>query len=51
MGGFAVGSEGNDTGTYCYFYGTIKEIIGRKVSDTSGNEAAIYNYLKTKYGL
>ena len=51
MGGFTVGSEGNDTGTYCYFIGTIKEIIGRKVSDASSNETVLYNYLKTKYSL
>ena len=51
MGGFTVGSEGNDSGTYCYFNGTIKEIIVRKISDASGDETAIYNYLKAKYSL
>jgi hypothetical protein len=52
MGGFTVGREGTTgVGDYCWFNGTIKEIIIRKVSDTSGDETAIYNYLKTKYSL
>jgi hypothetical protein len=29
----------------------VKEFIARRVVDSSTDEAAIYNYLKTKYGL
>jgi hypothetical protein len=29
----------------------VKECIVRKIADTSPNEAAIYAYLKAKYGL
>ena len=47
MGGLTLASYG--TGQYGNVQ--IKEIIMRKVSDSSGNETAIYNYLKNKYGL
>ena len=49
MGGFTLGK----IGTAALYYGNIqvKEIIIRKVSDTSDDEATLYNYLKSKYSL
>jgi hypothetical protein len=48
MGGFTLGSN-----QYQEAWSNIqvKEIIIRKVSDSTADEAAIYNYLKDKYGL
>ena len=48
MGGFSIGAQ--------LAYGTpshiqVKEVIVRKVSEASTNDAAIYAYLKAKYGL
>lgn len=48
MGGFALGSRSQDDGPS---YVQVKEIILRDVSDSSGDETLIYNYLKAKYGL
>jgi hypothetical protein len=48
LGGFTFG--GNVGGGN---YGNIeaKEIIIRKIADSAPDQTAIYNYLKTKYGL
>ena len=48
MGGFTLASIATGSG-YCNI--EVKEIIIRKVADTTPDEAAIYNYLKSKYGL
>lgn len=48
MGGLYLG-RGKSAGTYTNIQ--VKEIILRNVADDSTNETAIYNYLKTKYGL
>jgi hypothetical protein len=48
MAGFILGAEGNITS---YSNIQVKEIICRNVSDSSGDEAAIYAYLKAKHGL
>ena len=48
MDGFTLGASGN-LGVFCN--GQYKEIIIRKVADSSGDETDIYNYLKTKYSL
>ena len=46
--GFTLAAETNFSGKGNFKF---KEIILRNVADTSGDETAIYNYLKTKYGL
>jgi hypothetical protein len=50
MGGITLCSQGSNpivsNGNFQF-----KEMIFRKVSDNTTNETAIYNYLKTKYGL
>lgn len=48
-GGFTLAARGTLTGIFANI--EVKEIILRKVADTSGDEAAIYNYLKSKYSL
>ena len=49
MNGFCLGKIGSET---LYFSNiNVKEIIVRAKADTSGDEAAIYNYLSTKYGI
>jgi hypothetical protein len=48
MGGFTLGSRA--VGLY-YSNIHVKEIIIRKIADTSGDETAIYNYLAAKYGI
>lgn len=51
----AVGDAGGFTlgGTPSGFYANIevKEVIIRKIADTTENDAIIYNYLKSKHGL
>lgn len=49
MDGFVLGS--NAAGNAQYGNILVKEIIIRTVVDSAENEALIYNYLKTKYGL
>lgn len=49
MGGFTLGACG--TGGVYFSNIQVKEIILRNVADTSDDEAAIYDYLKTKYSL
>ncbi len=48
MGGFTLGANGSNTG-----WGNmqVKEIVLRKVKDSSTDETAIYNYLQNKYFL
>lgn len=48
MGGFTLGAAADDR---LYSNIQVKEIILRKVADSSGDETAIYNYLKAKYSL
>ena len=48
MGGFTLGASG---GNISWGNIQVKEIINRKVADAAGDEAAIYAYLKAKYGL
>jgi len=48
MGGFTLGASGAGT-TWSNIQ--AKEIIIRKVADTTVNEASIYSYLSTKYGI
>jgi hypothetical protein len=48
MGGFTLGASGSNA---VFSNIQVKEIILRKVSDSSGDETAIYNYLKNKYVL
>lgn len=47
--GFTLGSR--YTGTDFFSKIEVKEVIIRKVADTTQNETDIYNYLKSKYGL
>jgi hypothetical protein len=47
MGGLFLGAY--NLGSFSHIQ--VKEIIMRKVSDSSGDEATIYAYLKTKYSL
>ena len=49
MGGFTLGALGN--GTQGYTNIQVKEIILRKIADSSGDETDIYDYLKSKYSL
>lgn len=50
MGGIIVGSNaGEYVGGYSHIQ--VKELIVRKISDTTDNETAVYNYLKSKYSL
>jgi hypothetical protein len=50
MGGLTLGGRG-DIPTIGNSNFIISEMIIRKVADSAGNEAAIYAYLKAKYGL
>lgn len=47
MGGFYIGGSASGTGANIQ----VKEIILRKVADVTNNDSAIYNFLKTRYGL
>ena len=49
MAGFTLGNQGNHGGGYGNIQ--VKEVILRKVADNSTDEASIYSYLKSKYGL
>jgi len=48
MNGLVLGGRADDQ---LYGHVEFKELILRKVSDTSGNETDIYNYLASKYGI
>ena len=49
MGGFTLGARGDGTATYGNIQ--VKEVIIRKVADAAQDEADIYSYLSTKYGI
>ena len=49
MDGFVFGARGAPTSPYGNIQ--VKEIIIRKIADAAGDEADIYNYLKSKYGI
>ena len=49
MGGFTLGRWGSTNSYHSVI--TVKEIIIRKVSDTSGNETLILDYLNDKYSI
>jgi len=48
-GGLTIGVQGNYASTFSNI--EVKEIVSRKLADSAGDEALIYNYLKAKYGL
>ncbi len=49
MGGFTLGARGNPNIAFSNIQ--VKEVIIRKIADTAPNEAVIYNYLESRYGL
>lgn len=49
LSGLTIGSQGDGLANYSNI--EVKEMITRKISDTSTDEDAIYNYLKIKYAL
>ena len=49
MGGITLGNRHNLGGAFANML--VKEYICRSIADNSTDEAEIYNYLKTKYGL
>ncbi len=49
MGGFTLGAIGAAITSFSHVQ--VKEVIIRKIADAAGDEANIYNYLKSKYGL
>lgn len=51
MGGFTLGSDNGAGYAGGHSNIVVKEAIIRKTADNSTNETAIYNYLKTRYGL
>jgi hypothetical protein len=49
MGGFTLGSRSDGAATFSNIL--VKEIILRNITDSSGDQTSIYNYLKAKYSL
>jgi hypothetical protein len=49
MAGFTLASRAVVSSTFCNLY--VKEVILRNNADDASTQTAIYNYLKTKYGL